>query len=197
MAEEVVKKKTGRPKGRKSSYTVTEKVITAARKNSPMYVGPAETDEEKDYNARQIAHITKVCEIGTMADRSDPVSLRSCFLAYLKLCQEDGFKVSNLAAYAAMGMTKESFFFLKKRPEYKELAEFVSTVCSMSRETLISDGKINPVIGIFWQRNYDGLRNDTEQVQAINEQEDEYAQFGGTSYKDRYRNLIGGNGDKG
>jgi len=197
MAEEVVKKKTGRPKGRKSSYTVSEKALTAMRNNSPMtYPKPAETEEEKDYNARQIAHITKVYEIGTMADRSDPVSLRSCFLAYLELCQRDGFKVSNLSAYASMGMTKDIFAHLKKKPEYKELTEFVQTVCSMSRENLISDGKINPVIGIFWQRNYDGLRNDTEQVQAINEQEDEYAQFGGNSYKDRYRNLIGGNGNK-
>jgi len=198
MAEGVVKNKGGRPKGSKKKgtekqrYTVSEKAIIARRNNSPMTCKEPETEEEKAYNARQIEHITKVYEIGTMADRSDPVSLRSCFLAYLKLCQDDGFKVSNLSAYAAMGLTKESFFFLKKRPEYKELAEFVTTVCAMSRENLISDGKINPVIGIFWQRNFDGLRNDTEQVQAINEQEDEYAQFGGTSYKDRYRNLIGG-----
>ena len=192
MAEGSVKKKTGRPKGSKSSYTVSDKVVANARKNSPMILRPAETDEEKDYNARQIAHITECYKIGTMADRSDPVSLRSCFLAYLELCKKDGFKVSNMAAYASMGMTKEVFFHIKKRPEYKELADFVQTVCAMSRENMISDGKLNPVIGIFWQRNFDGLRNDTEQVQAVNEQEDEYAQFGGNSYKDRYRNLISG-----
>ena len=197
MAEEEVKRRGGRPKGRKSGYTMSQKALTAKRNNSPMTCKEPETDEERAYNARQIAHITKVYEIGMMADRNDPVSLRSCFLAYLKLCQEDGFKVGNLAAYASMGMTSAQFCYYKKKPEYKDLAEFVQTVCSMSRENMISDGKINPVIGIFWQRNYDGLRNDTEQVQAINEQEDEYAQFGGNSYKDRYRNLIGGNGDKG
>lgn len=26
----------------------------------------------------------------------------------------------------------------------------------------MSDGKINPVTGIFWQKNYDGLRDQTE-----------------------------------
>lgn len=184
----------GRTKGAKDkkprTYTMTSKAYAQRQDNFAMR--PAETDEERSYNARQIEHIRKVYEIGTMADRSDPVSLRSCFIAYLKMCQENGFKVSNLAAYASMGMSNGTFQQLKRRPEYKELAEFVLTVCAMSRESLISDGKINPVIGIFWQRNFDGLRNDTEQVQAINEQEDEYAQFGGTSYKDRYRNLIGG-----
>ena len=174
------------------SYTVSSKAIAQRRKNTALL--PAETEEEKAYNARQIEHITEVYKIGMMADRSDPISLRSCFLAYLELCQKDGFKISNLAAYASMGMTKDVFQYYKKKPEYKELADFVSTVCSMSRESLISDGKLNPVIGIFWQRNFDGLRNDTEQVQAISEQEDDYSQ--GSSYKDKYRNLIG-SGDKG
>ena len=199
MAEEVAKKKIGRPVGSKGGghkRTMTEKALIANRKNSPMTIRAAETDEEKDYNARYIAHTVKVHEIGAMADRSDPISLRSCFLAYLRLCQEDGFKVSNIAAYASMGMSREVFGYYKKKPEYKELAEFVLSVCAMSRESLIADGKLNPVIGIFWQRNFDGLRNDTEQIQAVNEQEDEYAQFGGNSYKDRYRNLIGGNGNK-
>ena len=26
----------------------------------------------------------------------------------------------------------------------------------------MQDGKINPVVGIFWQKNYDGLRDQTE-----------------------------------
>lgn len=185
--------KGAKDKGPRKGYTMSEKALAVRREYSPlMPAKPAETEEEYDYNARQIAHITEVHKIGLMADRSDIVSLRSCFLAYLELCQKDGFKINNLAAYASMGMNRETFHYLKKKPEYRELAEFVQSICAMSRENLISDGKINPVIGIFWQRNFDGLRNDTEQVQAINEQEDEYAQFGGTSYKDRYRNLIGG-----
>ena len=182
--------KTGRTN---KGYTHSEKTLAQRRNNTALL--PAETDEEKAYNARQIAHITEVYKIGTMADRNDPLSLRSCFLAYLELCQRDGFKVSNIAAYASMGMTKDNFRHLceKDNPEIRQLTEFVKSVCAMSRESLISDGKLNPVIGIFWQRNFDGLRNDTEQVQAISEQEDDYSQ--GSSYKDKYRNLIG-SGDK-
>ena len=66
----------------------------------------------------------------------------------------------------------------------------VRSTCAMFRESRISDNKLNPVIGIFWQRNFDGLRNDTEQVQAINEQnDDEYS--GSKAYKDKYRDMIG------
>lgn len=183
-------KKTGRPKGKKSGYTVSSKALSQRRKNGALPV-PV-TDEERGYNARLIDHVIRVQEIATHADRSDLMSLKSCFMAYLKVCQEDGFCVSNLSAYTAMGMTREQFFLLTKKedPEIRAFVTFVKSTCAMFRESMVADSKINPVIGIFWQRNFDGLRNDTEQVQAIQEQEDE--SFGGNgSYKDRYRKLIG------
>ena len=33
---------------------------------------------------------------------------------------------------------------------------------SQIREQLMSDGKINPVTGIFWQKNWDGLKDQQE-----------------------------------
>lgn len=191
MAEEVVKKKTGRPKGRKSGYTVSEKALAQRRGNIGLPV--ANTDEEFDYNNRLIVHGLEVQKIAANADRGDLLSLKSCFLAYLQLCQQDGFSVGNMGAYAAMGMTTGDFQYLSKKsdPAYRDFCKWVRQTCALFREARVADGKLNPVIGIFWQRNYDGLRNDTEQVQAIQEQEDEYSQFGGDSYKDRYRNLIG------
>ena len=35
---------------------------------------------------------------------------------------------------------------------------------SQIREQLMSDGKINPVTGIFWQKNWDGLKDQQEVV---------------------------------
>lgn len=195
MAEEVAKKKTGRPKGSKDkkprTYTVSEKALAQRHKN--LGYPTAETDEEKSYNARLIEHVMMINQIAEQADRSDLNSLKSCFVNYLRLCQQDGFSVGNLAAYAAMGFTNIDFhhFSRKNDPQIREFCQFVRQTCAMFRESMVTNSKINPVIGIFWQRNFDGLRNDTEQVQAVQEQEDEYAQFGGTSYKDRYRNLIG------
>ena len=76
-----------------------------------------------------------------------------------------------------------------KDPRYKKLAEFIHNVCAMSREQLISAGKINPVIGIFWQRNFDGLRNDTEQMQNIHDDSDTDDMTSG-EYMKKYGSLL-------
>ena len=190
-----VKKKTGRPKGskNKNGYNVSEKALAQRKKYGLQKQMPASTPEEFDYNSRLIEPIMRVNEIATTADRSDLLSLRSCFITYLKLCQEDGFKVSNLSAYASMGFQSGQHFdvFSKKDdPDVRAFCAFVRSTCSMFRESMVSDNKLNPVIGIFWQRNFDGLRNDTEQVQSIQEQNDDDTDNRG--YKEKYKNLIGG-----
>lgn len=177
----------GKKKPRRE-YTVSSKALAQRRHNSALM--PAETEEERNYNARYIDHIMKVHEISRHAIKGDLTSLKSCFVAYVQLCQADGFKISNLSAYAAMGLTQTQFNTLKKKddPEAKELVNMVLSICSLSRETLIADSKLNPVIGIFWQRNYDGLRNDTEQVQNANETDEGYETD--RSYEERYMDLI-------
>lgn len=181
------KGKTGRVN---KGYTVSEKALAQRRNNGAMPV-PV-TDEEKDYNARLIGHIMQINEIAATADRHDLLSLRSCFIAYLKLCQTNGFNVSNLSAYAAMGMDNYAFQAFSKRddPEIRAFCKWVRQTCAMFRENMVASNKLNPVIGIFWQRNFDGLRNDTEQVQAAQEQEEDTDTRG--SYKEKYRKLIGG-----
>lgn len=189
-----VQRKTGRPKGRKSGYTVTEKALAQRREVGMKKVQPASTPEEFEYNSRLIEHIMRVNEIATHADKHDLLSLKSCFIAYLKLCQEDGFTVSNLSAYASMGFHSFGAFHMfirKDDPEIREFATFVQSTCAMFRENMVANNKLNPVIGIFWQRNFDGLRNDTEQVQAARDMdEDDFT--ASKSYKDKYKNLIGG-----
>ena len=173
----------------RKKYTVSEKALAQRRQNTALI--PARNDEEMDYNARQIQHMLRIQEIAMSADRNDITSLKSCFTNYLMLCQEDGFKISNIAAYASMGMTRDQFEYFKKK-EDKEIRDFVSmvqSICAVSRETLISDNKLNPVIGIFWQRNFDGLRNDTEQAQAASEQADN--ETDDKSYKSKYMDMIG------
>jgi hypothetical protein len=196
------KRGRGRPKGSKDSYkrankngyTVSEKAL-AQRQLNVLHNNTtkvAVTEEGKAYNARLIDHIMRINEIASHADRSDLLSLKSCFIAYLQLCQEDGFSVSNLSAYASMGFASYwqfEMFAKKDNPEIRAFCGFVKQTCSMFRENMVSDSKINPVIGIFWQRNYDGLRNDTEQVQSAQEQDDDFSTA--KSYKEKYKNLIG------
>ena len=191
VSAEPEKKKAGRPKGAKSGYTVSEKAL--AKRREVLAIKEPKTDEDRDFNARLIMHIMQINELAAQADKNDLVSLKSCFLAYLQLCQQNGFCVSNLCAYASMGFDYKTFEYFSRRdnPEVKAFCRFIKETCAMFRENMVANNKLNPVIGIFWQRNYDGLRNDTEQVQAAQEQDDDT--FGGSqSYKDKYRKLIGG-----
>ena len=190
--EEKPKKKTGRPKGSKSSYTVSEKAIAQRRKANPVKREPV-PPEDYEYNAKTIEHIMMIHEIAQHADKKDPASLKACFINYLILCQRNGFKVGNMAACTAMGITRFTLDAWSKstdRPEYKELADFVRSTCSLFREQAVADQKINPVIGIFWQRNYDGLRNDTEQQQSIAEQREEDNPMTAQDYAKKYGKLL-------
>lgn len=192
------KKRIGRPKGSKSGYTRSAKTIAQRREATLRSARAREglnlSDEDREYNRRHIEHVLKIHEIATQADRKDPASLRACFLNYVALCAQDGFKVGNIAAAAAMGVDCYQLENWAKsaNPEYKELAQFVKRTCSLFREGMVADGKVNPVIGIFWQRNFDGLRNDTEQIQAVQTaQEDTNEGMTAEDYRKKYGDLIG------
>ena len=155
----------------------------------------AKTEEELAENASRIEHIIRVQEIASHADRKDLLSLKSCFIEFLKLCQEDGSPIGNIAVYAALGFTNQEFDQWSKAdiPERKEFVRFIKSTCAMFREGLVTEGKLHPVVGIFWQRNFDGLRNDTEQVQSLKDADETSAQS--NNYRKRYANLIGAEGD--
>lgn len=157
---------TGKKKGPKRKYTISDKVLAQRRANTGTDI--AKTPDEFAYNARIIQHAMQIQQISETADVNDVESMRQAFLAYLQLCLADGCKITNLGACAAMGVEYTTVdYWLKSdhRPDHKKLAQMVKRTCALAREQLISDGQLNPVIGIFWQRNYDGLRNDTEQIQ--------------------------------
>lgn len=150
----------------------------------------ARNEEEKAYNTALINHIMRIQEIAMHTDKKDIVSLRAAFFAYVKLCQEDGFRVGNMGAASAMGIWHDTLLDWKRgqREEYRELANLVLSTCSLARETVISDSKINPVTGIFWQRNFDGLRNDTEQINPVQAHDEE--QDSASEYMKRYGHLL-------
>lgn len=81
-------------------------------------------------------------------------------------------KVGNMAAYAAIGIDKDIAFTWKNQtvsnPERANFIKKVQKICALYREGLMEDGKVNPVTGIFWQKNYDGLRDQSEVVLTPN-----------------------------
>lgn len=187
-AKTMGRKPTAKAK-QKRSYTMTEAALAQRTKNIP--TTQAKTPEEIDYNARLIDHVLKVQAIAAQTDIKDPVSVRAAFLSFLQLCQEDGFKVSNLAACAAIGISRQTLINWSRsdREEFRQIAELIQSTCALSREQLIADNKLNPVIGIFWQRNFDGLRNDTEQTQSIEQDQTDDIRTA-SEYREKYGHLL-------
>ena len=117
-------------------------------------------------NARYANFVLAIAAIGRGADRNDVNDLRMRFYAYVELAAQTNNKLSNMNAYMSMGLTatKVSQLMQHGTQEQKDLLEEVKMICGGYRESLMSDGQLTPSTGMFWQKNYDGLRDATEHI---------------------------------
>lgn len=103
-------------------------------------------------------------------DKSNVEEMEQRFYRYLEYCTIHGIKVSNQSAYLAMGITKDDIYSWENErygtKAHVELVKRVKQICSITRENMMADGKLNPVVGIFWQKNYDGFKDQQEVVLA-------------------------------
>lgn len=119
---------------------------------------------EKRTISKITAFMMVVQNISVGRDIKDVNDLRRRFYTYCALSEACNMRIGNMNAYHAMGITASNAFLWKtggagSTPERRELIAEVDAVCSGSREMLASMGQINPVLAIFWQKNYDGLRD--------------------------------------
>jgi len=105
-------------------------------------------------------------------DYNDVAEMERRFNRYLQLCAEWDMKIGNQAAYAAIGIDKGTAWEWENRnlgnPARTDFIKKVRQFCAMYREGLMEDGKVNPVTGIFWQKNYDGMKDQQEVVLTPN-----------------------------
>lgn len=131
-----------------------------------------EPEVEPGYNARRIAFTMAILPTEPL-DPNDVAEMQRRFENYLKLCAEYDMKVGNQAAYAAIGIDKGTAWDWENRnqgnPARSDFIKKVRQICAMYREGLMEDGKVNPVTGIFWQKNYDGMKDQQEVVLTPNQ----------------------------
>ena len=140
--------------------------LVKARQNSPIVQGIEQANNlPEEYNANAVSFIMAITPTEPL-DLNDVGEMERRFENYIRLCSEYGKKVSNQAAYLAIGINKDQARDfangVSANPERSHFIKKVQQICGVYREQLMSDGKINPVTGIFWQKNYDGLRDQTE-----------------------------------
>lgn len=133
----------------------------------------AKKAEQSEYpskgNTRYIEFLTAIMPTDPL-DPLDVPEMRRRFKKYLETCAQFDMKVGNMNAYLAIGITKQKAFewlngsSASQYPERALFIEQVKTICSGYREAMMQDGKLNPVTGIFWQKNFDGLKDVQETI---------------------------------
>lgn len=122
---------------------------------------------DMDDNTRRITFVTELALLPRI-DTKSPEALEARLGEYLAICQRHGMKVGNQAMCMALGVSigdlKRWATGLAPTPQLCEVAKKARSICSTFRESYMQDGKVNPVTGIFWQKNYDGLRDQQEHV---------------------------------
>lgn len=153
--------------------TKPRKIPTAGSKpsdSSPIIQGH-NPDLPEGYNSRRIAFMLAITPTEPL-DHNDVEEMERRFRNYLQLCAEWDMKVGNQAAYAAIGIDKGTAWEWGNRnlgnPARTAFIKKVQQYCALYREGLMEDGKVNPVTGIFWQKNYDGLKDQQEVVLTPN-----------------------------
>ena len=142
----------------------------ATKRNSPIMIDN-DPDNVPEGNQRRIEFLLVISQLPKISTNDLP-ALRKRFYDYLDLCVKYNMKVGNMAAYAAIGIDKADAYEWSNRnlgnPARTAFIKKVQKVCAMYREGLMEDGKVNPVTGIFWQKNYDGMKDQQEVVLTPN-----------------------------
>ena len=120
---------------------------------------------ERNSNARYANFTLAVAAIGRGANYSNVDDLRLRFYTYLELSQLTNMKISNMTALLSIGMTfSKAQWQAAHGPEpIRDLLTEIQAVCAGYREMVTADGKLNPVTSIFWQKNFDDMKDRREQ----------------------------------
>ena len=133
-------------------------------KNSPVIGDNGVKPIKKEENARYCALALDLFHAPEV-DINDPESVDDAITNYFQNCIDKGLRPGNLGLYTALGLSKQEVSNAihgvgkKLNPAVVDLIKKAKRVMGTYREILGSEGKLNPSTLIFWQKNYDGLKD--------------------------------------
>lgn len=153
----------GRKKGQKDSKP------RKPRSDHPVPIWSQTPVLAKGYNGALISNLVQIVGEPELHD-PDCIERWERFKAYLRLCAEQDMKVGNQMSYLAAGLNRWDIdkWTTCGNADKVELIKKIRQICTVYREQLMADGKVNPAVGIFWQKNYDGLKDQVENVVTAN-----------------------------
>lgn len=93
-------------------------------------------------------------------DKRDVNELYNRFIRYLKYCQEHMIVPNNMNAYFAIGIDRGDISRWSAgngTPEHKQFANDVKAFFASVHEQGATDGVLNPISAMFWQKAHDSL----------------------------------------
>ncbi len=99
-------------------------------------------------------------KMGQNVDKKNVPELYERFANYLQYCVENGVVPNNMSAYLAIGVTFadiSAWKNSKSTAEHKRFADDIAMFFASIHEQGGTDGLMNPIQTIFWQKAYDGL----------------------------------------
>ena len=104
-------------------------------------------------------------------NKKDVNELYQRFYAYLAYCAEHTIVPNNMNAYFAIGITRDDIYQWKHgnygTPEHKRFAEDVSQFFASIHEQGPTEGLLNPISAMFWQKAHDGMI-EASKVEVVN-----------------------------
>ena len=95
------------------------------------------------------------------ADARNVDDLYRRFLAYLNYCAEHQIIPNNMNCYFALGINREQVYTWASghggTPRHKEFAEMMRQFFASVHEQGATDGVLNPISAMFWQKAHDGM----------------------------------------
>lgn len=124
-----------------------------------------------ELNDSMVTLALKVFE-GEPIDLHDADAVRERIVYYFSECSRLQLRPSNLGLYAFLGMSKQDVSNVltgksksKVSPECIDLLKKAKIALGTYREQLALNGKVNPVVALFWGKNFDHL-TDVQQLEV-------------------------------
>jgi len=102
-------------------------------------------------------------------DMHNPDAVKQAIVNYLLDCESSGKRPGNMGLYRALDLTRQDVNNIltgksksKASPACIDILKKAVQMLAEYREQLGAQGKLNPVTMIFWQKNYDGLQDQTQ-----------------------------------
>ena len=100
-------------------------------------------------------------KMGQGCDKKNVPELYERFYNYLAYCIQNNIVPNNMSAYLAIGITYDDIYNWShgrvQTPEHTKFAVDLKAFFASVHEQGATDGLLNPIQTIFWQKAYDGL----------------------------------------